>query len=272
MEMISAYSADAVRYWAASTGPGKDSTISEDKIQAGARLVTKLWNVARFSERFLEGYEPPAEIPTLSPADHWILARAQSLIRRATELFQAYDYAAAKSEVESFFWQELADNYIEMAKLRLYDEEHAGRAGARFALDHVLRTVVKLLAPILPYVTEEVYQGLWPQPGLCSLHCSSWPHPDERLRSEPALAVGEMLVAIATTVRRYKSEQNRPLGSPVARLHLACTEPAMAEALRKAAADLISITRAQEVVVADQLNPDQVPLAVLGPVTVALEA
>lgn len=271
MEMIATYSADAVRYWAASAGPGKDSIISEDKVQAGARLVTKLWNVARFSERFLEGYAPPAAIPPLSPADRWILARTQDLVQRTTGLFQAYDYAAAKNEAESFFWQDLADNYIEMAKLRLYDEGHPGREGARYALYHALRTVLHLLAPILPHITEEIYQGLWGQATWQSIHRSAWPRPDERLVDKAAAATGETLVAIASAVRRFKSEHNMPLGTPVARLYLACPESALSETLRRAAADLSSITRAQEIAVVEKLAPLQPPLAFLGTVTVALD-
>ena len=107
LEMITRYSADAVRYWAASTSPGKDAVISEEKIQMGARLVTKLWNVARFCEPFLQGYRPDPEHALdqslLTPADCWILASLQSLIRRVTTLLEGYDYAAAKSEIETFF-------------------------------------------------------------------------------------------------------------------------------------------------------------------------
>ncbi len=169
MEMIEKYSADAVRYWAASTGYGKDSTISEEKIQTGAKLVTKLWNVARFSQRFLENYQPPAQHPALSPIDRWILTRTQRLIRRVTELFRNYDYAAAKSETESFFWRDLADNYLEMSKERLYAGEDERRGGARYTLYHVLLSVIKLFAPFLPYITEEMFQALFttasPAPG-----------------------------------------------------------------------------------------------------------
>ncbi len=166
LEMIEQYSADAVRYWTASTGFGKDSRISEEKIQAGAKLVTKLWNVARFSSRFLDGYQPPDAPPALAPADRWIVTRTQQLIGRVTDLFQGYDYAIAKSEIETFFWRDLADNYLEMAKKRLYDdlsEETATGAGegARFALYHALLATVKLLAPILPHVTERIYGGMF---------------------------------------------------------------------------------------------------------------
>src|SRR5262249_28617487 len=103
-EMIARYSADAARYWAASTSLGKDSVISEEKIAEGLKLATKLWKVAKFSERFLKGYQPPAEPPELSPADRWMLSRTQRLIARTTELLRGYDHAAAKAEVEGFFW------------------------------------------------------------------------------------------------------------------------------------------------------------------------
>jgi valyl-tRNA synthetase len=161
MEMIEQYSADAVRYWAASTGFGRDAIISEQKIQAGAKLVNKLWNVARFSGRFLEDYQHSDQIPELSLADRWILSRMQQLIGRVTNLLDNYDYATAKSEIEVFFWTDLADNYLEMAKKRLYDETDLAHDGARYALFNILRDTVKLFAPFLPSVTETIYQGIF---------------------------------------------------------------------------------------------------------------
>ncbi|HEX5572088.1 MAG TPA: class I tRNA ligase family protein, partial [Ktedonobacterales bacterium] len=114
LQMIERNSADAVRYWAASTGFGKDAVINEEKIQNGSKLITKLWNVARFSERFLQAYQPMEETAELTPTDRWLLARLAQLIQRATDLLRAFEYAAAKSEIESFFWRDLADNYLEM--------------------------------------------------------------------------------------------------------------------------------------------------------------
>ena len=162
IEMIQRYSADALRYWAASTGPGKDAVINEEKIQTGTRLITKLWNVARFSERFLSEMNPQqGDIPALTPADRWILASLQTLVGRTTSLMENYDYAAAKSEIETFFWQYLADNYLEMCKQRLYDPLHPFFAGARYTLYHGLLNTLKLLAPFLPFVTEAIYQELF---------------------------------------------------------------------------------------------------------------
>jgi valyl-tRNA synthetase len=271
MEMIERYSADAVRYWAASAGPGKDSIISEEKILVGARLVTKLWNVARFSQRFLAEYTPPESIPSLSPADRWILARAQRLIRRVTDRFQGYDYAAAKGETETFFWRDLADNYLEMAKVRLYGEPVEAREGARYALYHVLLTTLKLFAPFIPYVTEEIYQKLFAaREGAGSLHRSRWPRPEAYLEDEAAEDLGEILVTIATAVRRYKSEHNLALGTQIARLQLATEETALSSLLQAAAPDITSITRAGQVEVVSSLEDGLEVVLSEGNVRVAL--
>ena len=270
LEMIEQYSADAVRYWAASTAPGKDSVISEEKIQIGVKLVNKIWNVARFSERFLasppgllsqwERREVAEELgaKVFTPADTWILSRTQRLIQRVTALFQDYDYAAAKAETEVFFWH-FADNYLEMAKQRLYDEAHPQRDGAQFTLSYVLLALLKLFAPILPYVTEAVYQGIFRESQAArlkrqeadekfvSIHKSEWPVVDERLIDEQAETLSDLLIEISTVARRYKSEHNLSLGTELKRVQLATGDLELAQALKAATPDLLSITRALEI-------------------------
>jgi valyl-tRNA synthetase len=271
MEMIEKYSTDAVRYWAASTGYGKDSTISEEKIQTGAKLVTKLWNVGRFSQRFLEDYRPPAERPALLPTDRWILSRTQRLILRVTDLFRNYDYAAAKSETERFFWRDLADNFLEMSKERLYDETGEMHEGARYTLYHVLQTVMKLFAPFLPYITEEIHQALFTAAeGNGSIHNTRWPIADEAFIDERAEAVGDAIVEVATAVRRYKSEANLSLGTELQRLQLATSEPSLARLLVEAAADITSVTRARKVEASEQLDPDLEVVKAEGTIMVGL--
>jgi valyl-tRNA synthetase len=265
LEMITRYSADAVRYWAASTSPGKDAVISEEKIQIGGRLVTKLWNVARFCEPFLQDYCPAPDRSInqdqLTPADQWILASLQSLIRSVTTLLEDYDYAAAKSEIETFFWGDLADNYLEMAKQRLYDPHNPQRDGARFTLYQVLLNTLKLFAPFLPYVTEEIYGGLFAEPTTAStsIHTSSWPAAISTYEDAPALEFGKLLVEIASAVRRYKSEHNLPLGNELGRLQLVPVNsgpyPDIADRLREAHPDLASITRIRLIELASDTDP-----------------
>lgn len=260
VEMIERYSADAVRYWAASTSPGKDSIISEEKIQMGSKLVTKLWNVARFSEPFITGDVPHAEDAAFTPADRWILASCRSLIRRVTQAFESYEYANAKNEIEGFFWHDLADNYLEMAKLRLYDSQHPGYAGACQSLKTVFNILLKLLAPLLPYVTEAIYGEFFAQEEGCkSIHRAKWPEVDEitvpgKADASIAEALGETLVNIATAVRRYKSEKSLSLGTELARLCLTAHDPGLAGRLQAAAPDLISVTRARVVEVSEKLE------------------
>jgi len=278
MAMIERYSADAVRYWAASTSFGKDSVISEEKIQAGTKLVTKLWNVAQFSQRFLGSPETRflgengfLQHPTLSLADRWILSRTQRLIRRVTDLFRDYEYATAKSETEAFFWKDLADNYLEMAKLRLYEGSPEAAEGARHTLYHILLTVLKLFAPILPYVTEEIYQHLFTQSeGKKSIHLSSWPAPDEALEDDWIESVGQALIEAITAVRRYKTEHSLALGAELARLQLATQDDKLAEVLRGGIADIKSVTRARQVEINGRLDAGLEVIKTEGAITVAL--
>src|SRR6266480_2721839 len=271
MDMIAKYSADAVRYWAASTGLGKDTTVNEEKIAMGNKLVTKMWNVAKFSQRFLESYQPPVELPDFTPTDRWLLSRTQWLIRRVTELFRNYDYAAAKNEIESFFWRELADNYLEMSKERLYDETNEMREGARYTLYHVLLTVLKLFAPILPYITETLYQALFvPIEGEGSIHTGRWPVAIESLLSKTADAAGEALIEVATAVRRYKSESNISLGTELKELQLATTDTDIARMLQDARADIMSVTRARQLAVKESLDADMEEVKAEGKIKVGL--
>jgi valyl-tRNA synthetase len=247
LAMIERYSADAVRYWAASTGFGKDSVISEEKIKNGGKLITKLWNVARFSERFLEGYRPGEIEMVLTPTDRWLLARLARLIRHVTDLFHAYEYAAARSEIESFFWRDLADNYLEMCKERLYGEAGPLREGARYTLSTALLNTIKLFAPFLPYVTEEIYRGLFAEnEGQPSIHLARWPESDPAWENEQAETAGEILIEVATAVRRYKSEASLSLGAAVGRLLLSTRDAQLATMLDAARLDILSVTRAKE--------------------------
>lgn len=269
-EALSRYSADAVRYWAASTGFGKDSVISQEKMQVGAKLVTKLWNVARFSESFLDGYTPQRP-PLLTPADSWILSRTQRLVQRVTECFQGYDYATAKSEIESFFWTVLTDNYLEMVKTRLYDETGALRESARYTLYTVLLTIIKLFAPFLPHITEQIYLGLFSETeGNPSIHRSPWPSIDRNLLNEQAESFGQTLVELATAVRRFKSEANIALGARLPALHLAADDTALADLLREAEVDIRSVSRASKVVVSNRLPSGLEVLQTAGAVALAL--
>jgi valyl-tRNA synthetase len=262
--------------------------VSEDKIKLGAKLVTKLWNVARFSQRFLHDYnpgeetaqgEPPPRIDDqLSSADRWILSRLQHLVQRTTHSLDNYDYAAAKSGIENFFWGEFTDNYLEMCKQRLYGEDETQNQAAKFTLYTLLLTIIKLFSPFLPFITETIYQGLFTsqvnsQAGqFDSIHCSPWPIPNPRWEDDLAEQVGACLVEIAVSVRRFKSEKGLPLNTELPRIHISHQDLLVAAQLKRASDDLASITRAQEIAVDNNLDPLLILLLDTGQLKVTIES
>lgn len=273
LEMLEQYSADAVRYWAASTSLGKDAIINEEKILAGSKLITKLWNVARFSSRFIDADFAGNSPALLTPADRWLLSRLQQLIGRVTERFTRCDYAAAKNETESFFWNDLADNYLEMAKRRLYDDESEEREGAIYTLNLTLESILKLFAPFLPHVTDEIYRRMFANDErYVSIHQSSWPVAIEEFIDDFAEETGATLVQIATAVRRYKSTEGLSLGTELSRLTISGLSPEQGDAIRLAKNDLLSITRAGELSVVEEPILESDLLTMIGPMQISVQA
>ncbi|KPV47146.1 hypothetical protein SE17_42700, partial [Kouleothrix aurantiaca] len=192
----------------------------------------KLWNAARLIEQHLADYTPPASaaerdaaLANLRGTDRALIAWLQELVARATASFERYDYPAALDATERFFWNTFCDNYLEWVKGRLYDGSGAGRQSAQLALAHTLETLLKLLAPIMPHITEEIYQQLFaPASGARSIHTSAWPATSAALRDPEAERVGAALLAITAAARRFKSAQQLGLGAPLAPLSIAAGE------------------------------------------------
>lgn len=256
MEMLEKYSADAVRYWAASTGTGKDAVISEEKIILGQKCVTKLWNLARFSARFIEHGTINCEWDQLSAGDRWILSKSENLIAQATTAMERYEYAFAKNETEIFMWA-FTDNYLEMAKGRLYAEDENLHKAAKFTLSRVFLIILKLFAPFLPHVTERIYLNLFSEgEGYRSIHRSPWPQSNPANFDLRYLELGEVLIGIASAVRRYKSEKGLSLGTKLEILQLKTADKDQQALLSEAIPDLKSITRAEAIEFVDVLDGD----------------
>jgi valyl-tRNA synthetase len=247
LEIIERESADALRYWATSGRTGADSPFSLETIAAGRRLVTKLWNAGRFAQGRLEDFTPGAMPAALLPTDRWLLSRLDRTIARATAELDGYEYATARAEIERFFWSDLCDNYLELAKARLYGEDGREREAAQWALYQALLAALKLLAPFLPYVTEALYQGLFRErEGSASLHRARWPEPRPEWRDPAAEATGQTLLDILGEVRRYKTEHDLSVGAELAALRVAVGRDEL-PGIRAALVDLRSATRAHAI-------------------------
>ncbi len=248
MEIIEQESADALRYWATAGRIGADSPFSAETIAAGRRLVTKLWNASRFAEGRLAQFNSEETMPeTLLPTDRWLLSHLARCIIGATAALEQYEYAAARAAVERFFWSDLCDNYLELAKARLYGTPAPEQYAAQWSLYHALFGVLQLLAPYLPYITEEIYQGLfrrWHDDA--SLHRTVWPSAPAEWIDPVAEELGEMVLEILRQVRRYKAEQGWSVGAALEMLHIS-VPPEHHTALSRLLVDLQSATRAKQI-------------------------
>jgi valyl-tRNA synthetase len=256
LTLIERHGADAVRYWACGGGLGADQQVNEETMRQGGRLVNKLWSASRLvgegirdegrgmSEAFSLIPHPSSLIPTDRALRSWLTRT----IQRVTESFRAYEYAAARDAAERFFWGTLCDNYLELVKARLYDGSAGEREAAQTTLAESLLTVLKLLAPILPHVSEAIYQALFANiEGLPSIHVSPWPQVDETLIDAEAERAGEALIGIAATARRLKTDRKLGMGTPLARLQVTTTDEQLLAMLAECALDLRSVTRAREI-------------------------
>jgi|SRR3989339_164889 len=248
--IIEKYSADALRFWAAGSKLGDDLPFQEKDVMTGQKFVKKLWNAAKFSFIHLESYkgERPEKLEVM---DHWILSHLQRLIKACTETFEDYEYVRTRLDTDKFFWQMFCDNYLEIAKDRLYTEDEAGKDGklsAQFTLHHVLLAILKLMAPITPFITEEIYQQYYAKKeGKASIHISSWPVSDPSLESKEAELAGGLFLDVLSAVRKWKSDQNLSMKKEVQKITISAPDEAKA-LLSLVLGDLMGVTNAKDIV------------------------
>ena len=224
MHLLEEYGADAARYWAASGRPGTDTAFDPQQMKVGRRLAVKLLNASKFA---LADLPPEGELS--HPLDRAVISRLAAVVRDATESFEAYDYARALERTETFFWW-FCDYYLELVKGRRYDHDPAVSASVSRALRLSLSTFQRLLAPFLPFVTEEVWS--WWQEG--SVHRASWPDAGELVAAvgggdggggggdvgeaaREAVAL-EIAADVLREVRKAKSQAQVKMRAPVQRV------------------------------------------------------
>ena len=226
--LLEEHGSDGIRYWAASGRPGTDTAFDTNQMKVGRRLAMKVLNASKFT---LSAAEPKG--PITWAVDRAMLRSLAALVTEATEAFETYDYARVLQRTETFFWR-FCDDYLELVKGRRYGEQGPEAAGsANSALAAALSVMLRLFAPFLPFVTEEVWS--WWQQG--SIHTAPWPTAmeveslvadnSEQARAGDA-ATYEWATEVLFEVRKQRSEAKQPLKVPITKVTIKADASAVA--------------------------------------------
>ena len=210
-DIIDKYGADSLRYWATGTNLGEDIRYNEKEIQNGHRTVVKLWNAFNFCKMHWEDYDHSKKIQfnELDKSDVWIISKFQAVLRNYLKYLDNYDYFKARKVLDNFFWKDFCNNYLEIVKYRLYGLSHKdkGYLGAQYTLYYIFLGIIKLYAPYLPFISEEIYQDYFREiEKEKSIHLTHFYQPNKELEDKTIEKEFEEVVLIISSLRKFKSE------------------------------------------------------------------
>ncbi len=237
-EQIEKYGADPLRFASAGQKLGMDIPFKEQELKSGKKMVNKLFNANKLATLLLEDYKPDPK--KLKAIDKWILNKLSLTIQKANVAFEEYDVQTARNEWYSFFMHDVADYYIEIIKDRLRNKKE-GYQGGQYALEKVLHETLKGLAPIMPFITEHIYQKAYNKE---SIHLMDYPVAGETFDVD-----AEDFIQIISRVRKYKAENNLSMNSEIQKVTLS---KQTSEAVKDSLEDLKSVTGAKEITFEDQ--------------------
>jgi valyl-tRNA synthetase len=241
MPLLERFTSDGVRYWAASARLGADAAADDKVFKIGKRLQTKIFNAAKFV------LSQTAEVhPVSAEIDRAFLAGLRQLVERATASFERFNHAQALQDTESFFWNHFTDTYLEIAKMRARDEaDPAARGSAVATLRVGLSVLLRLFAPVLPYITEEVWSWVFAEEtGHDSIHCAPWPgEADFREVPAPECAGSfEIATLCWRAINKAKADASVSMGREVEQLEIAANATTL-ERLRPGLTDVLLAAR-----------------------------
>ncbi|HHY20584.1 MAG TPA: valine--tRNA ligase, partial [Bacilli bacterium] len=233
MDVIDKYGADALRFFLATgSSPGNDLRFYWEKVESTWNFANKIWNASRFALMNMDGlaYDEIDLSGEKSIADKWILTRLQETITAVTRLIDAYEFGEVGRVLYNFIWDDFCDWYIEMAKLPLYGKDEAAKKTTRSVLAYVLDQTLRLLHPLMPFITEEIWQHL-PHEGE-SITVAKWPVRNEELIFDEAVKDFTLLKEIIRSIRNTRAELNVAMSKKVD-IHIKAKDAAVVEQLER---------------------------------------
>ena len=214
LEVIDQYGADALRFMLVTgNSPGNDMRFYMERVEAARNFANKLWNASRFvfmniDEEIMNGVTRDSVEANLTIADKWIISRANNVVKEVIDNMDKFDLGIAAQKIYDFAWTEYCDWYIEIVKPRLYGDDVEAKKAALYTLTYVLETILKLLHPYMPFITEEIYTYLPTVEG--SIVIAQWPH----YKEEDNMASEEEMMELAMdgirNIRNARAEMDVP--------------------------------------------------------------
>ncbi len=222
--LLDQYSSDAIRYWATKAKLGADTALDEAVFSIGQKLTTKLFNASKFVLMQISDFDDLSVSDITQPVDTDLIQQHRTLIEKSTQAFESFDYSTALELTEQAFWQ-FCDHYIELVKVRAYREENLVKKRSALAtLQETLKLYLRLFAPFLPYITEEIWS--WKFVTTRSIHQENWPAvvEFESVRLPEKEGVLAVAIHVLTEIRGAKSQAQKNMKHPVECLKIECDQ------------------------------------------------
>jgi len=274
LHVIDEYGADAFRFTLASfAAMGRDIKLSTERIAGYKAFANKLWNASRFALMNLEGFDPDGidlDDPQLSDADRWILTRLSEAIVQTGQALVDYRFNEAAGTLYAFTWNSFCDWYIELSKEQLHGDDPAARRRVQGVLFTGLEQLLRLLHPLMPFITEEIWQALPGRRPAASLMLASWPEPTAIPVDAAATVRMELVMEVIRAIRNVRGEMDVPPGRQITAV-LLCGSSASTAVLGRAQGAIRALARVSELQIGEHLvRPAQAATQVAGDVEICL--
>lgn len=267
-DVVEKYGCDSLRYFLnTNSSPGLDLRYDETKIESSWNYLNKVWNISRYVMMNIEGYhEGDLKQAKLNLASRWILARLNQVIKEVDYNFDKYEFGEGNKALYNFVWNDFASWYVEISKVDLQSDDAENKNITQNVLVYVLMQIIKMLHPIVPFITEEIYQTLPHKEE--SITISSWPTVEEAFNDEEAINSLNIVMEIISAVRNERAKASKAPSAKI-NIRLEAKSQEVCDILNSAKPYLLKFTNPNELVITtDKANLENQVVVVLNDLTI----
>jgi len=261
-DIIAKYSADALRYWASKANLGQDLRFSEEDVVSGRKLLIKIWNASRFLITNIypefNPYEKKLPEMKLSQIDRWVLTEFENMLKVCSDNMESYEYSFSLRAASDFFYNIYCDNYLEIIKNIFWDEGEENGDRRKTVLNvmyFVSLNTLKVFAPFMPFITEELYLSFYKNfENDKSIHLSMWPEFKKELIFGDSVKIAAILLNIIEASRKLRTNLNLHQNHKVSKILIQTLNPDYIEIINEISSDIKSAARAERVIFSDKAD------------------